>query len=228
MNRLARAPTLFRSAFLCLALLARSAAAQDGGPDNSAHGQMIKLPTAYTTSIRAYVAGPPDARLGVLLVHDRWGLGDQVRAWADRIAALGYRAVAIDLYDGRPVTKVSLGPEIWRSIDPVWIEADMDGGLAYLQRTQTRIVAAGWGNGIGPVGDLARRSGNALSGLILYYDEGTRDQATHLPTRLTMPVLDISVARSLVYPIRDPATDKATADVWQATQQFLARFAEGP
>lgn len=198
--------------------------AQDNPSPTS--GRMISLRTAYGTTLEAYSAGPPDAQLGVLLVHDRWGVNDRVRDWADRIAGLGYRALAIDLYDGRPVARPELGKEVWRSIDPVWIEADVNAGLAELQRGQSKIVVAGWGKGIGPVGDLARRSSGSLSGLIVYFDEDTRNQASALPTRLTVPVLDISVQRSLVYPRRDPATAKATEDVWQATSQFLARFAE--
>jgi hypothetical protein len=215
----------FHTAILCLALLASLAMAQEKEAEPAGvGGQMIKLATAYSTKFNAYVAGPANARLGVLLVHDRWGLDEPVRAWADRIAELGCRVVAVDLYDGRPLTRPSLGPEAWRQLDPVWIDADLDGALADLQRSQSRIVVGAWGEGIGPVGDLARRSGRSLSGLMLYYDDETRDQASHLPASLTMPVLDISVARSLAYPIHDPAADKATEEVWQATQQFLKRF----
>ena len=219
-------PAWMRATVLSLTLLGPAAAwALD--PDDGGH--MTQLETAYSTRFAVYAAGPAKAPLGVLLIPDRWGLNDRIRAWADRIAGLGYRVIAIDLYDGRPLAKPSEGVEVWRSIDPVWTEANVDGALAYLQRTQSRIVVAGWGYGIGPVGDLARRvPPNTLSGLIVYYDNDTRDQASHLPQRLTMPVLDISVARSLVYPVRQPATDKSTEEVWDATSKFLARFAESP
>jgi dienelactone hydrolase len=217
-------PLIFAAVMMALPI--GPAWAADEGADTD---HVISLETAYSTHFAAYAAGPAQSPLGVLLIHDRWGLNDRVRAWADRIAGLGYRVIAIDLYDGRPVAKPSEGREVWRTIDPVWTEANVDGALAYLQRTQTRIVVAGWGSGIGPVGDLARRvPANALSGLILYYDDDTRDQAAHLPQRLTMPVLDISVGRSLVYPEKreTAAEHKAVEDVWDATSKFLARFAE--
>ena len=190
-------------------------------------GRMISVQTAYGTAFDAYLSGPRDARLGVVLVHDRWGLNPQVKAWADRVAALGHRVLAVDLYDGRPVGKPALGIEVWRSIDPVWIEANLDAALAFMRSAQQHVVVLGWGKGIGAVGELARRSPNALAGLVLYYDADTLDEARRLPPRPVMPVLDITVNRSLVHPRQEHATLSGGAEeAWSATRQFLARFAE--
>ena len=37
---------------------------------------------------------------GVLVIHEWWGLNNNVKHWADRLAADGYAALAIDLYGG--------------------------------------------------------------------------------------------------------------------------------
>jgi dienelactone hydrolase len=191
-------------------------------------GRMVAIPTAWGTSFEGYLAGPADARLGLLLVHDRWGLNPQVRQWADRMAALGYRVLAVDLFDGRVARRVEDGPAIWRGIDPVWTVANVDGALDFLRERQTHVVALGFGKGIGPLGDLARRSQASLSGLVLYYDADTAGEASRLPPNPPMPILDITVGRSLVHPAQDASVLQGGAEeVWQATQRFLARFGGG-
>lgn len=46
----------------------------------------------------------PDAKktsgIGIVVIHEWWGLNDNIRHWTDRLAKDGYAALAIDLYDG--------------------------------------------------------------------------------------------------------------------------------
>ncbi|HET9347325.1 MAG TPA: dienelactone hydrolase family protein [Candidatus Limnocylindrales bacterium] len=43
---------------------------------------------------------------GVLVLHPWWGLNDDTRAYADRLADAGFAAVAPDLYDGAVATTI--------------------------------------------------------------------------------------------------------------------------
>jgi carboxymethylenebutenolidase len=47
-------------------------------------------------------AGPAGRWPGVVVIHEAFGLNDDIRNKADRFAAHGYLALAPDLYDGRP------------------------------------------------------------------------------------------------------------------------------
>src|SRR5258708_32039144 len=54
--------------------------------------------------LRAYLAVPEGdgPRPGVVVLHEAWGLNDDIRAQADRFAAEGYVAFAPDLYSAGP------------------------------------------------------------------------------------------------------------------------------
>ena len=61
-------------------------------------GQMIEVGGA-----RAYLSLPEGAKAplpGVIVIHEWWGLNDHIMHWADRLAADGYAALAVDLYGG--------------------------------------------------------------------------------------------------------------------------------
>jgi carboxymethylenebutenolidase len=56
---------------------------------------------ASTPELRAHLASPPVAKApwpGVVVLHESFGLNDDIRQQADRLAAAGYLAVALDLY----------------------------------------------------------------------------------------------------------------------------------
>ena len=61
--------------------------------------------SATGVDMKAYIAwdgSVESQRPGILIVHEWWGLGDFVRTRADTLAALGYTAMAVDMYgDGR-------------------------------------------------------------------------------------------------------------------------------
>lgn len=62
------------------------------------HGRMIEL-----AGTQAYLSLPPGATApvpGIVVIHEWWGLNDHVKHWADRLAAAGYAALAVDLYGG--------------------------------------------------------------------------------------------------------------------------------
>jgi carboxymethylenebutenolidase len=62
----------------------------------------ITFPAADGHPMRAAFAAPDDGRKhpGVIVIHEIFGLNDDIRRIAGRIADLGYAAFAPDLYDG--------------------------------------------------------------------------------------------------------------------------------
>jgi carboxymethylenebutenolidase len=83
-------------------------------------GQTIQIKSADGFSFSAYVAGPADARRGIVVVQEIFGVNHHIRDMADRFAALGYAVVAPALFD-RAEKGIELG----------YTQADIDKGRAY-------------------------------------------------------------------------------------------------
>jgi carboxymethylenebutenolidase len=138
-----------KSLILCiLCLVAVSVRAADPAPADPNQGT-ITLQTAMGTYLQGYAAGPQDAELGILILHDRWGLNETVRAWVERFAARGYRALAIDVFDGRISDKMWLATEIMDATDPESVKVNVNAGLNYLAREREgrKLVTLGAGFG---------------------------------------------------------------------------------
>src|SRR5438477_3707851 len=84
---------------LSLLLLTLNVRAADQHKTSAAQkGSFVTLKQADGREFRAFVAGPADAKAAVLIVHDYFGISDATKQSVQRLAALGYLSVAIDLY----------------------------------------------------------------------------------------------------------------------------------
>ena len=78
---------------------------------------------------------PATTPLGVALYHAWWGLNDDVKAFADRLADAGFFVVAPDLYRGSITAEIEEAKQLTRSVD----EADADAiALAAIDRLANR------------------------------------------------------------------------------------------
>ena len=73
-------------------------------------GQLENLEATYPNSFNVYVSGPEDSSRGILLIPGWLGLNDEIKDQVEQFAKLGYRAMAIDLYNGQ----VAKGPQTAR------------------------------------------------------------------------------------------------------------------
>ncbi len=56
-------------------------------------------------SIPTYVAGKENKHSGVILIHEVWGLNENIRSLTDRLAAEGYLVLAPDLISRTGITE---------------------------------------------------------------------------------------------------------------------------
>ena len=67
--------------------------------------KIVAMDVAYdegNSQVKGYLARPDDnkAHPGLILIHEWWGLNENIKENARRFAKLGYVALAVDLYDG--------------------------------------------------------------------------------------------------------------------------------
>ncbi|HYO58228.1 dienelactone hydrolase family protein [Archangium sp.] len=133
-------------------------------------GQLVEVAGA-----RAYLSLPENARQpipGVLVIHEWWGLNEHIMHWADRLAAQGYAALAVDLYGGKVATTPEEAMAIMKTVDPNRAQEVLKAAHQYLMTSarvqSTRTGVIGWCFG----GAWSLRSGMAipeLNAVVMYY-----------------------------------------------------------
>ncbi|MGE3674558.1 MAG: dienelactone hydrolase family protein, partial [Polyangiaceae bacterium] len=63
-------------------------------------GELMDFKRPDGQSCPGYVAGPAGAP-GVVLIQEWWGLNEQMKGLAERMAGAGFRALVPDLYRGK-------------------------------------------------------------------------------------------------------------------------------
>lgn len=192
--------TLLLPAFLLLALLAF---ADDGLRDKDElnpnmptdlRGHDIRLKTADGKSFSAYVSGPENAQRGILLVHEWWGLNAHIRSWADRFAELGYRAIAVDLFDGNVATDPARARELVQKLDQSAANAKHVAVLNALKAPGRKLATIGWCFGGGQSLQASLAAPELVSATVIYYGTPLVTDPNQL-SRLKGPVLGIFGSR---------------------------------
>jgi carboxymethylenebutenolidase len=104
-------------------------------------------------TVRGFLALPaaPGRHAAILIVHGDAGLNDWVQEQAQRFAAQGYVALAVDLYRGKVAADDEEAHELARGLPGDRALRDVEAALAYLAARKdvspTRIGAIGWQTG---------------------------------------------------------------------------------
>ena len=144
--------------------------------------------TAYL-SLPQGVEGPVP---GVVVVHEWWGLNDHIRHWADRLAADGYAALAVDLYGGKVATTPDEAKSYMKAVDEEAARATLAAAHDFLQ-TDARVQAPrtgsiGWCFGGGWSLQMALQEPE-LDAAVVYYGRLVTD--TEKLEAIEAPILGI-------------------------------------
>jgi carboxymethylenebutenolidase len=125
--------------------------------------------------LQAAWAEAPDARGGVLVIHENKGLNDWVRSVAGRFAGIGYSALAIDLLSAQGGTAKFADPAeataALGNIPPEEFVANLKSGVGELQRRvpDKKVAAVGFCMGGGLVWQLLAAGAPELAAAVPFY-----------------------------------------------------------
>ncbi|MBI4461990.1 MAG: dienelactone hydrolase family protein, partial [Acidobacteria bacterium] len=84
----------------------------------------------------------------IVVIHEWWGLNDQVKGEAKKLAEQGYVALAVDLYRGRVASESDEAHELSRGLPEDRAVRDLKAAVSYLRSHRDvrgdRIGSIGW------------------------------------------------------------------------------------
>lgn len=95
-------------------------------------------------SVEAYLAEPANAQHapGIVVIQEWWGLDDEIKAVADRLAKAGYRALVPDLYRGKLALEAKEAEHLMNDLNFADAASqDIRGAVQYLKSTGSAKVA---------------------------------------------------------------------------------------
>ena len=98
---------------------------------------------------RGYLSRPvaTEAKSALIVIHEWWGLNEDIHAMTEQLAALGYTALAVDLYDGKSATQVRAAYELSTNLS-----SNEERGLANLKAAYDYLEAEMGATKIGVIG----------------------------------------------------------------------------
>ena len=157
-------------------------------------GQEVQYGEIGGAALSGYLSRPADVDgplPGLIVIHEWWGLNENIRSTADRLAGEGFVALAVDLYDGESAATPKDAMRLMQTLNAGADRANENLRQAnrYLTDSQSapRTGSVGWCLG----GRWSLRAGllmpDELDAVVIYYGSLTTDE-TELAT-LQMPIL---------------------------------------
>lgn len=148
--------------------------------------------------VYGYFSAPSDVfepLPAIIVIHEWWGLNDNVRAMADRLAGEGYMVLAVDLYSGKtadsPAGARALMLEIVENPEPA--RENIRAAYEFLETAGApRIGSLGWCFGGGWSLNAALLFPDDLDATVIYYGQVTDDEEKLRP--LSTPILGLFAA----------------------------------
>ena len=110
-------------------------------------GEMIQFKRPEGKTCPGYLATPKSgsASPGFVCIQEWWGLNDQIKKTADRLAEAGYRALVPDLYRGKVAKASDEASHMMANLNfPDAAEQDIRGAVQYLKQTSKKVAVGGF------------------------------------------------------------------------------------
>ncbi|HEX4960958.1 MAG TPA: dienelactone hydrolase family protein [Thermoanaerobaculia bacterium] len=144
-------------------------------PSHPVSAEAVTYAEVGGAKVHGYLARPKEAKgnqPALVVIHEWWGLNDNIRAMTRRLAGEGYQALAVDLYGGAtadtPDAAMKLMGGVMANRAPA--EANLQQAVNYLKsKGATRIGVIGWCFGGGWSLQTSLLAPNDVKATVIYY-----------------------------------------------------------
>lgn len=148
--------------------------------------------TTYHNDTEGYLAMPDGATdaPALILIHEWWGLNDDIRNKAEGFAAAGYVVLAVDLYSGEHTTIPKRARQLARAVakNPKAAFANLRSAANYLRNlpetSPDRLGSVGWCFGGGWSYQIAKNNLGAKASVIYYGRFNPQDDLSKMRTNI--------------------------------------------
>lgn len=110
--------------------------------------ETVTAKTSDDRQVSAELAVPDSVPApAVLLIHEWWGLNNQIRAVTTEFAREGFVALAVDLFDGKVATAAEDAQRLTQAVDPEQATGTLTAWVDWLKadsRTTGKVGVVGW------------------------------------------------------------------------------------
>ena len=163
---------------------------------DGASGYLVYADTTNATSTSGQQQQQQQKLPAVVMIHEWWGLNDNIKDMADELASEGYVVLAADLYNGEVATTPDKAMQLVGTVreNPEQAISNLQSAVQYLASlpnvNSSRIASLGWCFGGGQSLQLALNSEqNPLAATVIYYGNLVND--TNELSKINWPVLGI-------------------------------------
>ncbi|GLQ88796.1 dienelactone hydrolase family protein [Dyella flagellata] len=165
-------------------------------------GSMVSLQRPDGQRLEGYLATPeqPDGAPAVVVIQEWWGLNEQIRSVADRLAQSGYLALVPDLYRGEITLEQEEAQHLMEGLNfGDAASQDIGAAVAYLKQRTGKVAVMGFCMG-GALALLALGQHADLSAGVVWYGLPPLEYID--ASRIKVPVLGHWGTQDAFFPIK--------------------------
>lgn len=174
-----------------------------GAADVTPARAVISQQFAYTELnnelVYGYFSAPADMfepLPAVIMIHEWWGLNNNIRAMADRLAAEGFIVLAVDLYGGQVAENAAQARELMLQVveDPEPAVENLRAAIDFVTNTAgaPRVASLGWCFGGGWSLNAAQLFADDIDASVMFYGQVTDDEEKL--SAISSPILGLFAA----------------------------------
>ena len=132
--------------------------------------ETVSIATKSGRKAKGALAKPGRKAPAILLIHEWWGLNDQIKSVAAEFAGQGYLALACDLYEGRVTTDAGKAGALMEALDQAKARETLVAWVEWLRRHPDgngKVATIGWcmGGGLSLLASMAA----PVDATVIYY-----------------------------------------------------------